>query len=120
MLSLAFRNCSVNRDSCEVTYRVDKYILGTEGHIIILLDNTQQDYVTWKNSPGKTRTRYRMLIHAFADDCSSQLVIWPIPVAIVLCILFIAILVLGLWKGISYLIVSITYYVILLYYNLIM
>ena len=59
-----------------------------------------------------------MLTYTFIDDCSSQLVIWPIPVAIVLCILFIAIIVLALWKGISYLIVSITYYVVLLYYNI--
>ena len=41
------RTCSITQDNCEVTYQVGVYILGTEGSIMVVFDETQSDINDW-------------------------------------------------------------------------
>ena len=44
---IVLRTCSITRDNCEVTYQVGIYVLGTEGHITVLFDQSQDDINDW-------------------------------------------------------------------------
>ena len=41
------RTCSITRDNCEVTYQIGIYVLGTEGSITVLFDQSQDDINDW-------------------------------------------------------------------------
>ena len=44
---IVLRTCSITRDNCEVTYQVGIYVLGTEGSITVLFDQSQDDINDW-------------------------------------------------------------------------
>ncbi|XP_019860561.1 PREDICTED: integrin beta-1-B-like [Amphimedon queenslandica] len=80
------RTCSITEDNCEVTYQVGVYVLGTEGNIMVIFDETQSDINDW------------------SAGCSSSFPIFVIPLVVTIGIILLAIIVIALWVAMKYLI----------------
>ena len=44
---IVLKTCSITCNNCEVTYQVGIYVLGTEGSITVLFDQSQDDINDW-------------------------------------------------------------------------
>lgn len=82
------RNCSLVESGCEVRYRINPLVQGTEDGLFVFIDTSQTGYVTVTTNPS---------------DCSSDQPIWPIPVGIILGIIIVGIILIALWRGLTYL-----------------
>jgi hypothetical protein len=82
-----FKTCSVIEAGCEVRFHVDRLVTGDEDQIVVYFDRNQSNARTLRDNP---------------DECSPQLLIWPIPVGIILGVLLIGLITIIVWRGLTY------------------
>ena len=49
---VAYRNCSVQLDNCEVIFRVNNFVVGTEDNVDVIIDTSSSGYRTWTENIG--------------------------------------------------------------------
>lgn len=83
-----FKSCSLNENGCEVRYSVSRLLTGNEPEVYVVINLNQSTIATLRNDP---------------NQCSSQVLVWPIVVGIILGIVLVGIIVVIVWRCLTYL-----------------